>query len=164
MAPLRYEYTHNVDRMWRKNRARDDSFLNIITNCRWDWGSSTFINRKRKQWGGDNMSPFWVKKMYSLDEEKIECALGNGEIWFWQGKKAENVFFYFWSRDSRHLFVFDCQIQTTRLIMFFAPSSCYTIQMWKDHYLLSSKLFFFTSAIFFCLLDYGIFFFSQKKP
>ena len=27
--------------------------------------------------------------MYSLDEEKIECALGNMEIWFWG--KGKNV-------------------------------------------------------------------------
>ena len=41
---------------------------------------------------------------------------------FWQGKKAEKVVFYFWRRDLRHLFVSDswyCQIQTTRLIIFF---------------------------------------------
>ena len=28
--------------------------------------------------------------MFYLDEEKIECALGNKDF-FWQGKKAENV-------------------------------------------------------------------------
>ena len=27
--------------------------------------------------------------MFNQDEEKIECAVGNWEICFWQGKKAE---------------------------------------------------------------------------
>ena len=31
--------------------------------------------------------------MFNLDEEKIEYALGNKELCFWQGKKAENVVF-----------------------------------------------------------------------
>ena len=33
--------------------------------------------------------------MYSLDEEKIECALGKRKIWFLAAKKAENVVFLF---------------------------------------------------------------------
>ena len=32
-----------------------------------------------------------VKKMFNLDEEKIEYALGNQELGFWQGKKDKNV-------------------------------------------------------------------------
>ena len=32
---------------------------------------------------------------YNLDEEKIECALGNKELCFWQGKKAKNVVFLY---------------------------------------------------------------------
>ena len=31
--------------------------------------------------------------MFNLDEEKIEYALGNKELCFWQGKKAENIVF-----------------------------------------------------------------------
>ena len=57
--------------------------------------------------------------MYSLGGEKIECALGNMEIWCWRGKKAENAVFYFLRRDSRYLFVSDswyCKIQTTTYI------------------------------------------------
>ena len=38
---------------------------------------------------------FGQKKMHDLDEEKIECALGNKEFCFWQGKKAENAVFLF---------------------------------------------------------------------
>ena len=34
------------------------------------------------------------KKMYNLDGEKIECALGNKEF-FWPGKKADKVVFLF---------------------------------------------------------------------
>ena len=59
-----------------------------------------------------------LKKMYNLDEEKIECALGTEELSFWQGKNAQIVLFYFWRLDSWHLFVSDywyCQIQTTRI-------------------------------------------------
>ena len=33
--------------------------------------------------------------MFILEEEKIECALGNKEFCFWQGKKAKNVMFIF---------------------------------------------------------------------
>ena len=54
---------------------------------------------------------------------KKNVHLATEILGFWQGKKAENIVFYFWRRDSRHLFVSDswyCQIhQTTRLIMFF---------------------------------------------
>ena len=56
--------------------------------------------------------------MFNLDDNKIEFALGYRAQVFWLGQKAENaVFFYF-----VNLFVSDswyCQIQTTRLIMFF---------------------------------------------
>ena len=44
--------------------------------------------------------------MFNLDEEKIECPLGDKEFCVWQGKKAENVMFLF---DSWY-----CQVQTTR--------------------------------------------------
>ena len=30
-----------------------------------------------------------TKKMYNQDEEKMECAVGNREMGFWQCKKAE---------------------------------------------------------------------------
>ena len=36
-----------------------------------------------------------LNKMFNLHEEKVECALGNNEFCFWQGKKAENVVFLF---------------------------------------------------------------------
>ena len=57
-----------------------------------------------------------MKKIYNLHLAT--------EAWvFWQGKKADNVvFFYYWRQDSHKLFVSDswyCQIQTSRLIMFF---------------------------------------------
>ena len=32
-----------------------------------------------------------TKMMYNLEEEKIECVLGNKDFGFWQGKKADNV-------------------------------------------------------------------------
>ena len=33
--------------------------------------------------------------MFNLDEEKIEFALGNRALVFWQGKKVENVVCFF---------------------------------------------------------------------
>ena len=59
---------------------------------------------------------FSQKKMINLDEEKIECALGNRE--FWLGKKAENGVFLFLTSE---LAVFIClwlQPNSTRSIMF----------------------------------------------
>ena len=58
-----------------------------------------------------------IKDIYK--EEKMECGVGNREICIWQGKKAEIelILFLTW-----YLFVsgsWYCQIQTTRLIMFF---------------------------------------------
>ena len=35
------------------------------------------------------------EKMFKQDEGKIECAVGNREISFWQGKKAEIVLILF---------------------------------------------------------------------
>ena len=59
--------------------------------------------------------------MFYQDEEKIECALGNRDFGFLAGQESRQACcFYFWCRDSQHLFVSDtwyCQI--TRLIMFF---------------------------------------------
>ena len=58
---------------------------------------------------------------FALNEEKI-CAFGNKKLCFWQNKKAKDVVFLSWRRDSRHLFVSEscyCQIQTTSLIMFY---------------------------------------------
>ena len=43
-----------------------------------------------------------LKKIFNLDEEKIECALSNKEFCFWQGKKAENVLFLFISDVGTH--------------------------------------------------------------
>jgi hypothetical protein len=36
-----------------------------------------------------------LKKMFNLDEEKMECAVGNREMGFWQYKKAEIVLISF---------------------------------------------------------------------
>ena len=47
-------------------------------------------------------------KMYSRDKEKIECTLGNRDIWFLAGQESRECFvFYFLRRDSRHLFFSD---------------------------------------------------------
>ena len=32
--PDGYEFSHTDDRMWRKNRGKSKSLLNIISNCR----------------------------------------------------------------------------------------------------------------------------------
>ena len=37
----------------------------------------------------------YSKKMFNQDEGKIECVVGNREMGFWQGKKAENVLISF---------------------------------------------------------------------
>ena len=61
---------------------------------------------------------WFIKKMYNLDEEK-KCTWKQGV--FGRAGKPRMLCFYFWSRDSRHLFVSDswyCQIQRTRWIMF----------------------------------------------
>ena len=68
----------------------------------------------------------WSKK---ICKERVKSRWRKDTICTWkqsisfrQGKKAENVDFYFWRRDSRHLFVSDswyCQIQPIRLNMFF---------------------------------------------
>ena len=36
-----------------------------------------------------------TKKMFNQDEGKIKCAVGNREMGFWLGKKAENVLISF---------------------------------------------------------------------
>ena len=33
--------------------------------------------------------------MYNLEEEKIECPVGNKKICFWNGEEFENVVFLF---------------------------------------------------------------------
>ena len=43
--------------------------------------------------------------MFNLDEEKIECALGNKEFCFWQGKKVENVLFFISYVGSRGIYL-----------------------------------------------------------
>ena len=40
---------------------------------------------------------FYAKKMFNQDEGKIECAVRNREIRFWEGKKAEIVLILFLS-------------------------------------------------------------------
>ena len=66
--------------------------------------------------------------MFHLDDEKIEIALGNKALVFWQGKKAENVLFYISDVEIRGIYLslvylswllVYCQIQSTRLIMLF---------------------------------------------
>ena len=42
--------------------------------------------------------------MFNPDEEKIECAIGNSEFCFWQGKKAENAVFLILTSAWRDLF------------------------------------------------------------
>ena len=37
----------------------------------------------------------FIKKMFKQDEEKMECAVGNREMGFWQYKKAEIVLISF---------------------------------------------------------------------
>ena len=64
--------------------------------------------------------------MFNLDEEKIECAICNKELYFWQGKKAEIIVFYFWL-EIRGIFLSlslgtaktQEQLVTRLLIMFF---------------------------------------------
>ena len=44
-----------------------------------------------------------IKKMYRLDEEKIECAFGNRDILFLAGQESRECrVFYFLRRDSRN--------------------------------------------------------------
>ena len=57
-------------------------------------------------------------KMFNQDEGKIECAVGNRDMCFWQGKKAEIVLILFLMSGFAVLFVSGSlyqQIQTTRL-------------------------------------------------
>ena len=66
--------------------------------------------------------------MSNLDEEKIESAVGNKELGFWQGKKADNVVFLFLTSGFICIvFVFAficwyCLIQTTRFSIFFGSA------------------------------------------
>jgi len=41
------------------------------------------------------MKNYRTKKMFNQDEGKIECAVGNREMGFWQYKKAEIVLISF---------------------------------------------------------------------
>ena len=57
--------------------------------------------------------------MFNLDEEKIEFALDNRALVFWQGKKAENVVIFISDVEIRGICIFEsdswhCQIQTTK--------------------------------------------------
>ena len=113
------------------------SDLVVLQYWQWvGWGMEGLVSRLH--WSGapvqaDRRSPVWSenlrqrtkvlfyrkfsqKKMINLDEEKIECALGNRE--FWLGKKAENGVFLFLTSE---LAVFIClwlQPNSTRSIMF----------------------------------------------
>ena len=55
--------------------------------------------------------------LYSLDEENLKCVLGNSDpCFFGRARKSKMLYFYFWRRDSRYLFVSDSwyyQIQTS---------------------------------------------------
>ena len=44
-------------------------------------------------------------KMFNQDEGKIECAVGNRDMCFWKGKKAEIVLFLFLMSGFAVLFV-----------------------------------------------------------
>ena len=60
--------------------------------------------------------------MSNLDEEKIECALGNKELGFWQDKKADNVVFLFLTSGFAAFICWYCLIQTTRFSIFFGSA------------------------------------------
>ena len=60
--------------------------------------------------------------MFNQDEGKIEDVVGHRDMCFWQGKKADIVLILFLMLGVAVFIVFGswyCQIQTTRLIMFF---------------------------------------------
>ena len=61
--------------------------------------------------------------MYSLDKEKIECALGKREIWFLAGQECRECCKFIYDVGIRGIYLsltlVTPQIQTTRLIMFF---------------------------------------------
>ena len=60
--------------------------------------------------------------MFNKDEGKIECLVGNQGDMFLAGQEAEIVLILFLCHDSLYLFVsgsWYCQIQTTRLNVFF---------------------------------------------
>ena len=46
-----------------------------------------------------------LKNMFHLDDEKIEIALGNKALVFWQGKKAENVVFFISDVEIRGIYL-----------------------------------------------------------
>ena len=82
----------------------------VILASAWD---KRFKTKKAKNFVWEKK--ILLKKMYRLHKEKMECALGNKEIWLLTGPN-------FWHRDLPHLFVSDswyCQFQTNRLIIFF---------------------------------------------
>ena len=55
--------------------------------------------------------------MFNPDDEKIEFTLDIRALFFWQCKKAENAVFFISDVEiSNSLY---CQVQATRLIMFF---------------------------------------------
>ena len=62
-------------------------------------------------------------KMFGLDEGKIECAVGDV---FLAGQEGQDCFDFIYDIGIRGIYFLGswfCQIQTTRLIMFFQPRS-----------------------------------------
>ena len=56
----RYEYTHTEDRMWRKNRAKTPSLLNILGSCR-----------------GVDLNRFFIKNLPLRNERQQHYCLRN---------------------------------------------------------------------------------------
>ena len=61
------------------------------------------VRKPKATYKSSILQTVFAKEDDSLDEEKIECALGNRE--FWLGKKAENGVFLFLTSE---LAVFIC--------------------------------------------------------
>ena len=58
---------------------------------------------------------------YTLDEEKIECALGTRDIWFLAGQESRECCIIISDVGIRGIYLSDswyCQIQTTILMLF----------------------------------------------
>jgi len=77
MNPDGYAYTHTTDRMWRKNRALDDSFLTTLTQCRgvdlnrnwgYKWGTVSLLDNPQHGTGLPCLETYMGKGPFSEHE------------------------------------------------------------------------------------------------